>query len=365
MVKRKSVKKTGAKPRKKKEKVEQKEEEFDFNIRWEIPASFFAGVFITSLIFMYPSIVGKLFDNTTTVELTVIDDSSCPICDGSWIAQRAGLDFSKLKVRTIDASSSEAQALIKELNITSLPAAFFSDSIENAQNFTIYQQYGWINKIGDKYLLNIQGNEDLLREKSSTPTIDLFVMSKCPYGVPAQLSVLNTMDTVSGFNLSIHYIGNVVNKSDVPLQYLSSYNSNCLDTGDKFLCSLHGPSEVKADIAQLCAINLCQNWTGFIRAHIANSYNTSLAAEIAGCDVDRIVSCANSSEGYDLFENDVAIADRRGIGASPTYIYDNIYSPSYEYISSGPAYTLCTLHPTLAGCENVDNVDVPQATGSC
>ena len=84
-----------------------------------------------------------------------------------------------------------------------------------------------------------------------------------------------------------------------------------------------------------------------------------------GYDVDLMNDCVNSEIGWDLYEADTALAEERNIGASPTYIFDNIITGSSAIMSKGPAGLLCTLHPELTGCDEVDSLEVNQATGSC
>src|SRR5512147_2318688 len=67
----------------------------------------------------------------------------------------------------------------------------------------------------------------------SAPTLEMYVMSQCPYGVQVVNAVAPVKQQLGeGLNLKIGYIGN--------------------GSAGNFQ-SLHGPAEVKGDIAQLCA----------------------------------------------------------------------------------------------------------------
>src|SRR5580765_1806807 len=69
--------------------------------------------------------------------------------------------------------------------------------------------------------------------KGSAPTLEMYVMSQCPYGVQVVNAVAPVKQQLGdAFNLKIGYIGS--------------------GTAGNFQ-SLHGPGEVKGDIAQLCA----------------------------------------------------------------------------------------------------------------
>jgi len=65
-------------------------------------------------------------------------------------------------------------------------------------------------------------------------TLDLFVMSQCPYGAQALVAMKDVADSFQkDLTLNVHYIGGVQGEQ---------------------LTSMHGPGEVDEDVRQLCAI---------------------------------------------------------------------------------------------------------------
>ncbi|MBN1923686.1 MAG: hypothetical protein JW791_02910 [Nanoarchaeota archaeon] len=387
MARKKSIKKEIKKNEKKKtsksktqtKQVKEPASEDVIAIDWKIPVAFLAGVLVTALFFYVQGGLQApaVNDNLSTavadahVTLYVLNDASCTLCDASWIEPRVKLDFSDVSVNYVDVSSTQGQSFLNSLSINSLPAAFFASDIEEAGNYSMYVEYNWMVPVGNYYLLNIQGVKDLTRTPTATPTVDLFVMSECPYGVPAQQAMIDAKNTIPDFDLNIHFIGNVYTQTEwdaLSSDYQSYYQNYGMceqRSNGKYYCSLHGPEEVDNDIAQLCAMNYYENWTDFITAHINNNFNLTLASQEAGYDVSLMQNCVDSETGWDLYEADIAVAEERGVGASPTYIFDNVITGSSGIMTNGPAGLLCTLHPSLSGCENVDSIQVAQATGSC
>lgn len=365
-------------------------------IDWKIPAAFVAGILVTVLYFNLPVINSNAAISTTiqTVPtLYILNDANCALCDDSWVETRVSQDFN-VTVQRVDSSSAQGQQLISTLGITSLPAVFLSSNFENVSAFTNYTTQGWVVKSGDYYVIRTQGVKDLTKQESSTPKVDLFVMSQCPYGTPAQTNMINLKKTVPNFDLNIHYIVDVQTKAEMDLsiiQYKAQYDAACLDSAaaqgyglsctdaewqtyndsftercelksnDKYYCSLHGPTELNLNIIQICAMNLSTNWGEFILSHITSNFNAATAANASGINYDELMNCANSSLGLELLDANIAVSNDLQIGSSPTYIFDNVFTnPGQD-----PSTVLCTLHPTLTGCENIDKLEIATSTGSC
>ena len=363
-------------------------------IDWKIPAAFVAGILVTVLYFNIPTIMNNAAANTTTQTiptLFIINDENCALCDDAWVTTALSQEFNYTLER-IDFSSSLGQELIDSMGITSVPAVLLSSNFVN--NSAYEGLSGYLVESGDYFMLKIQGVKDLTKQASSTPKVDLFVMSQCPYGTPAQKNMINLKKTVPGFQLNMYYIVDVQSKAEFDTslaQFKAQYDSICLNSelatsysltcaesewqtyetdfvskcelksDNNYYCSLHGPAELNLDMVQLCAMNLSTNWGDFIISHIDSNFNTTLAANTAGINVTQLLNCANSSLGLDLLKRNIAVPNALSIGASPTYIFDNVYSNP----NADSATVLCTLHPTLTGCENTSTLEIAESTGSC
>lgn len=134
-------------------------------------------------------------------------------------------------------------------------------------------------------------------------TVDLYVMSQCPYGVQAEQSFKSVMDQLGKYiDLNIEYIGRA--------------SGNSFD-------SLHGQSEINGDIVQLCAKKidfekyydfiLCQNSD---YSNLVNSID-SCAAEV-GLDAQMIKDCFEGDQGKALLKESFQKAEQLQVGGSPT-----------------------------------------------
>jgi len=370
-------------------------------IDWKLPAAFILGILVTVLYYNLPN-AGNLFAGNTNSEtiptLYLINDKDCILCNDSWITSSLSNEFNYTLER-IDSSSSAGKELIRSMGITSLPAVLLSKDFINSSGYEYLGSY--LEESGNYYILSMKGIKNLSATESINPTIDLFVMSKCPYGTPAQQNMINLKKSVPGIELNMHYIVDVLAKSDMDvyvLQYKAQYDAVCADSGvasqygllcteeewntkfsplsscelktnGKYYCSLHGPEELNLDIIQICAMNMSENWGDFILSHISSGFNTSFAASASGMDYDALMDCANSSKGLELLDKNIELSNQLSIGASPTYLFDNIYrsdlDPTY-IIASNPAKAFCSLHPELSGCESVGSLNLASSSGgSC
>jgi 2-hydroxychromene-2-carboxylate isomerase len=133
--------------------------------------------------------------------------------------------------------------------------------------------------------------------------LEMFVMSQCPYGVQVESAVAPVKKQLGDkLEVSIHYIGN----------------------GDKLsLQSMHGPAEVKGDIAQLCVNKLAPAKTlDFIACQNKNpraiDSNWKDCAKEVGVNQGKLSACAERDEGKTLLAASFEEAKKRGATGSPT-----------------------------------------------
>ena len=151
--------------------------------------------------------------------------------------------------------------------------------------------------------------------KSSRPSVELFVMSFCPFGVQAE----NAMEPV------VNLLGT---KADIKVHYIATVSGTTLDS----VKSLHGPTETKENIRQLCIAKYypeklwpylmdfdknCQNST--LRKNLtALDTCGANSAKVADIDNQKIETCVSSGEGITLLSADVSIAQKYKVTGSPT-----------------------------------------------
>lgn len=148
------------------------------------------------------------------------------------------------------------------------------------------------------------------REK---PTIELFVMSFCPYGVQAENAMKPVVDLFG-------------DKIDVRVRFIA----NAGDTINSSQ-SLHGINEVMEDLRQLCVMKyypdkywdylmeINNNCYSLYRDSAALDRCWKDAANKFGIDIAKIESSL-ATDGLALLKEDKTIADGYGVSGSPTLI---------------------------------------------
>jgi protein-disulfide isomerase-like protein with CxxC motif len=151
------------------------------------------------------------------------------------------------------------------------------------------------------------GSKGAARAAEGAPRLELFVMSQCPYGVEVVDAAAKVKKELgSGLALEIQYIG---------------------DGKPGSLTSMHGPPEVKGNLAQVCAMNLapdqalemitCQN-----KNMKAVATNWRECATEAGIDADALGACIDGDKGQQLLAASFDEAKKRGADGSPTIFLD-------------------------------------------
>lgn len=171
--------------------------------------------------------------------------------------------------------------------------------------------------------------------KTDKPTVQLFVMSECPYGVQAEEAFFPVIKALSNqINFELHFIAN--------------------DNGDGTFQSLHGQKEVDEDIRQVCAMKYypnayidyisCQNTNYMASKDISTTWEACITT--AKLDLTTIKTCAEGTEGKELLRANIKLANEKQVGGSPTmFINDVSYNSANR--SSIPVNCLwCIQHST-------------------
>jgi hypothetical protein len=197
--------------------------------------------------------------------------------------------------------------------------------------------------------------------KSARPSVELFVMSFCPYGVQAE----NAMDPV---------VGLLGTKADFKVRYIASVSGTTVDS----VKSLHGLPEAKEDLRQLCIAKYYPQalWPYLVdvnaQCYPVNKNATQLefcqknVTATRGIDNQKIETCASGSEGLALLGADEAITQNLKISGSPTIL---INGQKYMGQRTAEAYKqgICASFQTPpAECSvNLSAQAVAASTGSC
>lgn len=288
------------------------------------------------------------------VNVTLIGDKRCPECRVDAWANNIKSRLASPVVTVLDYTESDGRKLYDGLgeNPGPLPMVLF-DSTLDADKEALGAFSRFLRPVGSYRSLQIGGewNPTCMNEggckleackatlacKAETPkSLDVYVMSQCPYGVRA----LNAMDEVlknfnSAINFNVHFIAS--------------------GTAKDGLNSMHGQAEVDEDIRELCAMKLAPKsykWMDYVLCRnksISSDKWKDCTGKAFGFDDKAMQRCVET-EGKKLLENDLKLASALSIGASPTWVANGKYKFSgidAETIKN----RLCEHNKGLKGCE--------------
>jgi glutaredoxin len=199
--------------------------------------------------------------------------------------------------------------------------------------------------------------------KKDRPTVDLYVMSFCPYGVQAETIMKPVVDLLGG-------------KADIRVRFIANVQGNTVDS----VQSLHGLTEAQEDLRQLCIMkNYDQktywNYLMEINTNCYGKINTRDSAALetcwkssaskAGIDVAKIQTCSNSTEGLNLLKADEQLTSQYGVSGSPTLI---INGATYNGARSSEAFkqAICNSFTTApTECTQTLSTSGSTASGGC
>ncbi|MGM5488862.1 MAG: hypothetical protein ACQESG_07990 [Nanobdellota archaeon] len=152
-------------------------------------------------------------------------------------------------------------------------------------------------------------------------SLQMYVMSQCPYGTEVVDAIAPVKEKLGDrLDLQIEYI------TYPEEMYQGKEDQFCIDG----MCSMHGISEVKGDIVQLCAMEhnpdtyldmlTCMNQD-------MNAIPDNWEECAQGLDIEAIRSCYEGTEGRQLLNDSAAKAINAGAQGSPTlFLNEEPYS---------------------------------------
>jgi len=199
--------------------------------------------------------------------------------------------------------------------------------------------------------------------KTDKPTVELFVMAFCPYGVQAETLMKPVFDLLG-------------TKADIKIRFIASVQGTTVDS----VQSLHGATEAQEDLRQVCIMkNYDQKtyWT-YLMGIDSNCYGKittsdpvaldtcwKAAATSAGIDTAKIQACSNSTEGLNLLKADEQLTDKYGVSGSPTLVINGV---TYNGARSSEAFkqAICNAFTTApTECSQTLSGESGSTTGGC
>ncbi len=172
----------------------------------------------------------------------------------------------------------------------------------------------------------------VLNRPEKNGSIEVFVMSKCPYGTRAIEFLARLRKEIPAANITVYYI---VSK-----------------TAGNFT-SLHGPLEVMEDLRQLCVEKVASKeaYWAYLNCSAANYRDIEEKWENclqeAGISIQEVKNCMNSSLPYEALEKSRNITATYGIAGSPTFVINGRYLlrglQPYERLKA----VFCALNPWI------------------
>jgi hypothetical protein len=307
------------------------------------------------------------------VHATFFSDARCADCNIDGLEGRLSQIFEGLKVTKVDYMTPQGKALYAELkqadpSFKTLPAILFDKSLDDDKDAKA-QIARYIKPLGSYQTLALGGSFDPTAEICDNKTdddgdgkvdcdqdsckeamacrpeikksLDLFVMSHCPYGTKAMLAVKEFADAFGkDATVAVHYIG---------------------DSKDGKLTSMHGPDEVTDDLREVCAIQHYGQNQKFLEFLACRSKD--LKADWKDCtgktgiDADVIQKCVDS-EGPNLLTASFEVARKLDIQSSPTFLVNNRQTFNAQD-PAGIAAQFCKANPGLAACDKQLSASAP------
>ncbi len=188
-------------------------------------------------------------------------------------------------------------------------------------------------------------------------TLDLFVMSQCPFGNDALFAAYDVVHHFGeALTLRVHWLTSPEKARNLPDGVLDDF---CVTSGETALCAGHGASEVLENLNQACvqALYPIGTFMDYARCMTAlGQMNWKECALAADVDTKKVSGCTAGEQGFDLLVADAGLADTLGVDASPTWLVNNIHLESILSTPGDIADALCNHNPGLARCDDVEEL---------
>lgn len=316
------------------------------------------------------------------VNALVLTDKRCTKCDTTGLMNNLrSRFFPKLTVKTLDYSEEAGKKLYQELGGEKLPVILFEAGVEKSEGFeqlqrwlTAKNQYKQLrypasfdptaeicdNKTDDTGDGKVDCDdatctESIVCRQEKKNSVDVFVMSQCPFGVRAVDAMKEVLDNFKGkVDFDIHFIAD---------KTPTGFNA------------LHGQPEVDENIRQLCAKKYYKKNNKYLD-YIWCRNKDYRSDSWQGCAKDGIAAnviekCSKSEEGAKLLEEDIKIAKALEISGSPTWLANN----RHKFSGLAPEQikqSICQHNQGLANCDKKLTGEAPPnaagaapAGGSC
>ncbi len=295
-----------------------------------------------------PGSTGTTLPVQAGMNILIINDIRCPACvaGAESLIEQLETVFPGVSVETVDYSSTEGKAMYAETGVQYLPAILFDDAVKSSDGYAQVESY--LEAKGDYFSLRIGANFDptaeicdnqvddngdgkvdckdptcssewLCMEKLEKPTVEVFVMSHCPYGTQIEKGIIPVVELLG-------------DKIDFEVKFCNY--------------AMHGETEVNEELSQYC-IQKEQNskYLDYLTCFL-NSSDSEACINAAGVDKDALATCISAAdEEFKVSENledeskwlngrfpvvnlNAEAVDKYGISGSPGLVINGVVASS-------------------------------------
>lgn len=197
--------------------------------------------------------------------------------------------------------------------------------------------------------------------KTDKPTVQLYVMAFCPYGIQAEQAMKPVVDLLGS-------------KADIQVHFIASVSGTTPDS----VSSLHGPVEAQEDLRQVCIMKYYDqktywNYVMAIDATCSGQRSDTTAydacwksaAKNDSIDATKIDTCSKGSDGMTLIKADADLSSTNSVSGSPTLIINGV---TYNGDRTPDAYKtgICNAFTTApTECSQNLSSTATTASGNC
>ncbi len=238
-----------------------------------------------------------IFNKANQVKLLIVTPKDCLVCETAPISDFLKRQFPGLSISYMYYPDKRVNSLIKDFNVTGLPAYFLGKEVEMEGNFNALK--GNLTLKGQYYMVApyFSGFSYFLNRQKQKGKLDLF-LSLFDKATPQLLTVIKE------FNPQIHFLA--------------------IEESGKFDAA-SGRREVEEDMRAVCVQQYYpKHFWDYISCR-SNNIDSSWWEDCAqGIDLSKIFTCARGNEGYSLLKANTAITKEAHIMMGPAYLLDNL-----------------------------------------
>jgi 5'-nucleotidase len=237
-----------------------------------------------------------LFAKPHQVDLSVISLKDCRTCNPEPVLDWLKNKFSRLTVKRLDYADAVAQAMIKDLSISTLPAYIFGKQIEQEGNFDNIKND--LQLRNNFYVLKPQasGISYFLNQKLKKGNFDLFFSM---FGKDTAL----LLPIIKEFNPSIHFLATQKNED---------------------FDAKGGIPEVEENLRAVCVQKYYpEKFWDYLICRTKNILSSYWEDCLGGLNDSQVKSCARGAEGARLLRENISLNNQLQIFSGPSYLLEN------------------------------------------